>query len=338
MPIPLALAAAWPLVSASLLTAGRYVAMTAVPAVARFATAPSTLSAAGTAFNVAGNVVKGAWNNKLLVGTTMLTADGLLGTNMTSTAVKGAASAIGAVAGYTVDGVKSNAKDIDKSVTGGKITSTVEAATGGGSSGQTVHQAGSATGNQQGATGADDTVITTDENGNTVRVPRQSQQAGGFNVQNFMSGIAEKAKNDPAMALGAAFGAMVGISKSNGMMEAAWKVPLYSAIFGMAFKLLGPILTPILGALGNGLQSTLQSSFHGAQVTPSASAAPSAATPAPTTAPVADTALAAANASKFQENAASATTDMRLTNGDTRVDLRNRPAVNRDQYALTMNG
>lgn len=152
MAIPL-LALAWPAVSASLMTAGRFVVMTAAPAIARFATSPTTLSAAGTAFNAAGHVVKGVWNNKLLTGTALLTIDGALGTNMTSSAVRGVASAVGGVADVTMDGVKNNAKDIDETLTGGQLTAAVQSAAGNGASQQpdkTVVPTGESQGNQGG--------------------------------------------------------------------------------------------------------------------------------------------------------------------------------------------
>ncbi|QQG35980.1 MAG: hypothetical protein HYS17_10840 [Micavibrio aeruginosavorus] len=307
MPLPLALAAAWPVVSASLMTAGRYVAMTAVPAIARFATAPSTVSALSTSFNVAANVVKGVWNNKLLAGTAMLTADGLLGTNMTSTAVKGVASAVSGVAGVTMDGVKNNAKDIDQTLTGGKVTAAVGGAAGAPSS-----------------------------NPNAPADQRSQSQEG--KMQQMLSGMMEKAKNDPFMALGIAIGGIAGMKGSDGMMEAAWKVPLYATMYGFMFKMLGPIIAPLLGAGA----SMLKDGFHSAQVKPYANGAvPSTAEPRKT-APAVDAAndgskpaASAPAVSAFRDNGLMMTAQADVRKAGINPAI---PAANRDQYALTMNG
>jgi|GEM_PF-4898155 hypothetical protein len=172
----------------------------------------------------------------------------------------------------------------------------------------------------------------------------------GINPQNVngktvTAALGQKAKENPAVAMGMALGAMSGMKSSNSKAEMAWKVPMYTALWGIAFMLLGPMLNPLLKMAGNYAsdkaqdfkeQRDLKNQFHGAQVEPYANGAlPSTAEPKKTPEQVAAPKAEAANASAFRENAVSAT----LASGDTsRVDLRRGPAANRDQYALAMNG
>lgn len=157
----------------------------------------------------------------------------------------------------------------------------------------------------------------------------------------IVSLLAEKAKQNPEIALGMAFGAMMGMSDSRSKAEAVWKVPFYTAIMGVAFMLLGPILKPLMGIAGQKLNE-LKDQFHSAQVTPYANGAlPSTAEPkkaAPAVDAANDAPKPAANApvvSDFRDNGLLMTTqtDVRKAGINPAV-----PAANRDQYALTMNG
>ena len=122
--------------------------------------------------------------------------------------------------------------------------------------------------------------------------------------------LTEKAKDNPHIALGMAIGAMSGMKNSNSKMEMAWKVPLYSAMWGIAFMMLGPILQPLMGMLGQKMDG-LKDQFHKSQVAPYANGAlPSTAEPK-TAAPAADKPAVPSGEAKtmalFQQNGASMT-------------------------------
>ncbi|MCM2343569.1 MAG: hypothetical protein NDJ24_03335 [Alphaproteobacteria bacterium] len=157
----------------------------------------------------------------------------------------------------------------------------------------------------------------------------------------IVSVLAEKAKQNPEIALGMAFGAMMGMSNSRNKAEALWKVPFYTAIMGVAFMLLGPILKPLMGLAGQGLNE-LKDKFHTAQVAPYANGAlPSAAEPqkaAPAVDAANDGSKPAASApavSAFRDNGLMMTAQADIRKAGINPAI---PAANRDQYALAMNG
>lgn len=163
------------------------------------------------------------------------------------------------------------------------------------------------------------------------------------NGKTVTAALTQKAKENPAVGIGMAIGAMSGMKNSNSMAERAWKVPLYTAMWGIAFMIMGPLLNPLLKMLGGMAsekvqdykeQRDLKNQFHGAQVEPYANGALPSTAEAKKDAPVGAGKPEAANASAFKENVASVTAP-KLVDGDTtRVDLRNRPAANGSQFAL----
>ncbi len=241
----LPLAAAIPAVSAALWTAGRYVVMTGIPAIARFAVAPSTVSAATNTLGGVGTVAKVVANNKVNTLLAGVAIDGALGTNMTGTALKGLGAGVASIGGVFADGAKNNIK----AVTGVDLE------------GQTAPTpAGHVTSPPQ----QQETVKVPDENSTVRRAPHE--QSEGNKIQRLVGTALDKAGDNPSMALGTLFGAFMGISGSSGMAEAAWKVPLYSAIMGFVFgQLLAPMLNPMLARTGiTEKLSDLRSSFGGA--------------------------------------------------------------------------
>lgn len=345
MPAPLVLlAAAWPVVSASLLTAGRYVAMTAIPAAARFATAPSTISAATTTLSGVGTVAKVVANNKVNTLLAGVAVDGVLGTNVTATALKGAGTALSGVAGVFADGAKNNIKELTGVQLGGASadaggTPSQQSRDSTQTQGAGAPAATGSAGGAQGGTQQEETVVEKDENGVERRVPRsQSIESRG---QQMLQGLMDKAKDNPWMALGVAIGGAMGLKNSNGMAEMAWKVPLYATMYGFIFKMLGPILGPLLGVGKDFLQSTLgisplQSAFHTPQVAPYANGGKPAADVKPEAAN--DPAADAVKTQAFRDNA-DQVTQVKLVDDNTRVNLGgNRPAANRSLYELTVNG
>ena len=130
------------------------------------------------------------------------------------------------------------------------------------------------------------------------------------NAASVAAALRQKAKDNPHIALGMAIGAMSGMKNSNSKMEMAWKVPLYSAMWGIAFMMLGPILQPLMGLLGQKMDG-LKDQFHKSQVAPYANGAlPSTAEPK-TAAPAADKPAMPSGEAKtmalFQQNGASMT-------------------------------
>lgn len=130
------------------------------------------------------------------------------------------------------------------------------------------------------------------------------------NGKAITAALGQKAKDNPHIALGMAIGAMSGMKNSNSKMEMAWKVPLYSAMWGIAFMMLGPILQPLMGLLGQKMDG-LKDQFHKSQVAPYANGAlPSTAEPK-TAAPAADKPAMPSGEAKtmalFQQNGASMT-------------------------------